>query len=709
MRLEDICETPREKRARRLLYRERFGIPIDKEPLIGVVGVGKVAKIYCTLLTSHMNSFLYKPKICLVGRGEKESDFKRRHLDHETKLPLDKDRVFPMNYQDFSEVLNKVDLVFVTLGADTNQKSRESMYKSSLKTMGPLLSLPWNVFPGLIDILTNPSEVIAQKVLKEIQKSGGLKDPGQVMCNGPLDLLRIQYVIRDRLRLEVEPHKIRVSVGGTHLSPFVSLENVLVEQGLSSSGIPIYRDITPLVQGLNEILKKDGTSIVKEAQKIPYSSFELQEGYEGVGTPTDISTAESMLALTQSIINRFGSTAVSILEDGLFKYKNVHFTHGLPEQDEERVQSFSVQDLREIETRNNGSRKVLRKNIGSDYEIHTPSDISVLESIFCPRGRQEPEELKKFIIKESLMYPSQETKINDESNLIKSDELARKNIEKTQNTIKEYSICSYSLCGYTHLDGEDYNQDFSLIGDGLFGFIADGFGNEKSFKLSKFAVEEANSYLLSKIKFIKSGKTSAGRILKESIHKSHQRIKGLCKSNMGTTLTAWYIEHDKLYIAWVGDSPVVLVRRGYLDKITTDHRKIQSNLILPSNLTEYEAVTMNQGLIRYIGQNTDTLEIDLETRTLERGDTLMITTRGLTRSTSYNKVCDALTRVSLEESINILEKNYRNGDDELLRAVVKRHNYVVEETGNGNHWDLETARNELAGMEDWTFTLIRAN
>ena len=124
-----------------------------------------------------------------------------------------------MNYAEFSDILKDVDLVFVTLGADTNKKDRESMYNSSLKTMGSLLILPWDVFPGSINFLTNPSEIIAQKVLKDIQKNGGLKDTRRVTCNGPLNLLRIQYVIRDGLELKVDPRKIIVSVGGTHSNP----------------------------------------------------------------------------------------------------------------------------------------------------------------------------------------------------------------------------------------------------------------------------------------------------------------------------------------------------------------------------------------------------------------------------------------------------------------------------------------------------------
>ncbi len=398
MRLEDIVITDREKNARKELYQAKFRLDQKREPLIGVMGVGAVARIYAAMLSISLDSLLYTPKIDLIGQDIPKSGAKREHLAGDVNLSI-QDRFSTINYEEFGNKLSEYDLLFITLGTNTDSADRTQMVPGNLSLVEKLLFyLPWKEFNGILSMQSNIAELNLQKIARL------LKDPRMGTGNGPLDLWRIQKTIARELKLQIPPYKIRVSVGGNHPNPYGFLDRVLVEGNISSSGDTIYlTDISEQIQDINKLLiRTRGTSISEEARKIPYISFQLQQMYGKVGTPTDISTAASMLELTKSIINRFGSTAISYLTpNGIFEYGNYHFTNGFPEQDEERiVKNWSGEDRREIKEREKQLRKLLKKHLGKSYEINLPKNTSNLEDIFCPNGRQEPDKLKEIVLTE---------------------------------------------------------------------------------------------------------------------------------------------------------------------------------------------------------------------------------------------------------------------------------------------------------------------
>jgi malate/lactate dehydrogenase len=404
MKLEDIARTEEARYERRLLYDARFGIPVDKEPLIGIMGVGAIAEAYLGMMSMCLDSLLYRPRFVLIGREKDTSRWRKEHNLREGGVILRENRFSIMDYEELSDSISMFDLLFLTIGLNADSKDRMASTDNTLSVIDEVLTqIPLQRFNGNFVGLSNPSDVVAQYVAKVFP----FKSKRQILFNGPLDLMRDQYVIIDRLNLKgISGKDLRLSVGGNHQFPYVSTNNVFLESfpGISREGRRTLnlRDISEEVKKLNGILKQKGDSISNQAKQIAFESFDLYRRYGGKGTPTIKSTAASMVELTRAIINRFGSTAVSFLtENGVFEYGNCHFTNGFAEPDEERVRAFSMEDLREIAQRREKLEEILRGAIGRDYKVRLPSDTVVLESIFCPRGRQEQERPEEIIITES--------------------------------------------------------------------------------------------------------------------------------------------------------------------------------------------------------------------------------------------------------------------------------------------------------------------
>ena len=100
-------------------------------------------------------------------------------------------------------------------------------------------------------------------------------------------------------------------------------------------------------------------------------------------------------------------------------------------------------------------------------------------------------------------------------------------------------------------------------------------------------------------------------------------------NSIGTTLTAAYIQNDRLYVAHVGDSALYLLRDGQLNILTQEHTMAahygagHSNHHIPE-LPEYFYHTLTQ----CIG-STPTLEVNTSHRRLLPSDQLLLCTDGL--------------------------------------------------------------------------------
>lgn len=153
------------------------------------------------------------------------------------------------------------------------------------------------------------------------------------------------------------------------------------------------------------------------------------------------------------------------------------------------------------------------------------------------------------------------------------------------------------------------------------------------------------------------------------IHYAHQT-----GSDLGSTITAVLIAGDTAYIANVGDSRTYFLRDGRLEQVTRDHsvvaRLVEVGIIKPE---EARTHPRRNEIYRALGQ-TPRLEVDLFTRTLRRGDRLILCTDGLwelvpdeeirrivEKARTPQQACDALVEAA----------NRAGGEDNIAVVVVE--------------------------------------
>jgi len=136
---------------------------------------------------------------------------------------------------------------------------------------------------------------------------------------------------------------------------------------------------------------------------------------------------------------------------------------------------------------------------------------------------------------------------------------------------------------------------------------------------------------------------------------------------MGATLTAMWIDGQKLSIAHVGDSRAYLLRGGTLQQLTTDHSLVAEQVrrgILTA--AEAEVSSMQSVLLRALGANPE-IEVDAEEHVLFERDILLLCSDGLTRMVTEPEIAGALQSetdpVKAAEKLVGLANEYGGGDN----------------------------------------------
>jgi protein phosphatase len=137
------------------------------------------------------------------------------------------------------------------------------------------------------------------------------------------------------------------------------------------------------------------------------------------------------------------------------------------------------------------------------------------------------------------------------------------------------------------------------------------------------------------------------RRLFDAAHLANKKIYESAEANpqqqgMGATLTAAWINEEKLSVVHVGDSRVYLLRSGVLQQLTSDHSLVAEQVrrgILTA--AEAEHSELQSVLLRALGTQPE-VEVDAEEHTLFPGDILLLCTDGLTRMVAEQKITAAL-------------------------------------------------------------------
>ena len=186
--------------------------------------------------------------------------------------------------------------------------------------------------------------------------------------------------------------------------------------------------------------------------------------------------------------------------------------------------------------------------------------------------------------------------------------------------------------------------------------VADGMGGHE-------AGEVASSLAVDAIcKHIEASRQTAeaGYLLEEAIIQANKQIFQMAQSKaecagMGTTVTAIYIQEDRIYWGHVGDSRLYLLRDGRLMQVTRDHSLVgellQNGSITPEQAQNHPHRNI---LTRAVGTAED-LQVDCDSLVWEPGDLLLICSDGLTGLVSDEEILSVLVdTLSLEEKADLL-------------------------------------------------------
>jgi protein phosphatase len=159
----------------------------------------------------------------------------------------------------------------------------------------------------------------------------------------------------------------------------------------------------------------------------------------------------------------------------------------------------------------------------------------------------------------------------------------------------------------------------------------------------------------------------ANKTIYESAQANPQQL------GMGATLTAAWLNGEKLSVVHVGDSRVYLLRSGVLQQLTSDHSLVAEQVrrgILTA--AEAEHSELQSVLLRALGTQQE-VEIDAEEHTLFPGDILLLCTDGLTRMVAEQKIAATLQSESdagraAEKLVTLANEN--GGADNVTVVVV---------------------------------------
>jgi protein phosphatase len=168
------------------------------------------------------------------------------------------------------------------------------------------------------------------------------------------------------------------------------------------------------------------------------------------------------------------------------------------------------------------------------------------------------------------------------------------------------------------------------------------------------------------------------RLLFGAVQLANKKIYESAEANpqqqgMGATLTAAWINEEKLSVVHVGDSRVYLLRSGVLQQLTSDHSLVAEQVrrgILTA--AEAEHSELQSVLLRALGTQPE-IEVDTEEHTLFPGDILLLCSDGLTRMVAEQKITATLQSESdpgrAAEKL-VAQANENGGGDNVTVVVV---------------------------------------
>lgn len=224
----------------------------------------------------------------------------------------------------------------------------------------------------------------------------------------------------------------------------------------------------------------------------------------------------------------------------------------------------------------------------------------------------------------------------------------------------------------------DINQDYMFTSETAVGklpnlfIVADGMGGHKAGEYaSKTAVETIVEYIEENDSglLVASMKKAIGeankRVLKEA-------IVDIEKEGMGTTIVAATIKGDKLIVANVGDSRLYIVNESSITQLTTDHSLVEE-MVRSGKLARRDARNHpdKNKITRAVGVFPK-VEVDFFEAKIERGDTILLCTDGLTNMVEDEEIKRIILgqRDIVEKTATLIETANKNGGTDNITALL---------------------------------------
>lgn len=217
-------------------------------------------------------------------------------------------------------------------------------------------------------------------------------------------------------------------------------------------------------------------------------------------------------------------------------------------------------------------------------------------------------------------------------------------------------------------------EDAALAGRrGLLFAVGDGMGGASAGEFaSRMALRQTNNaYYL-------SDTPSAPDALREAVESANLKVFEESELNpllsgMGTTVSALVARGEWTYIAHVGDSRVYLLRGMRLYQITHDHSLVAEQMRC-GLLTEEEARnhSMKNLITRAVGIKNE-VKVDMYAMHIQRGDTILICSDGLSNMVPDAQIAAALAGNDLKKAAAILidEALDEGGADNITAALLR--------------------------------------
>jgi protein phosphatase len=255
------------------------------------------------------------------------------------------------------------------------------------------------------------------------------------------------------------------------------------------------------------------------------------------------------------------------------------------------------------------------------------------------------------------------------------------------------TVAALSHPGLSGKNNEDRFSICAYAGEAekpvLFAVVSDGIGGHRA---GEVAAELAVNYIVEKVS--QSNGKNPLEIMESAIHSASEAIASRSASKaeqqgMGATCACVWVEGDKLYTAYIGDSRIYLVRNGKIHRLTVDHtwvqEAIEKGIITADQAHDHPNVHV---IRRHLGQ-VELPEVDYRLRLspddsseqarqnqgtpLRAGDILLMCTDGLTDLVWDDEIQRVITtRNALKSAAEdlVAQANERGGHDNITVVLI---------------------------------------